>query len=97
MLAAAAGTSGGPRRTCGPAARKLAHALPGLAAPHSAARLLLLPPTLNPQYRYGTTTGEALRTLWKDGGVVRFYRGLGPALLQGPLSRFGDTAANTGD
>ena len=26
----------------------------------------------------------------------RFYRGIGPALFQGPLSRFGDTAANTG-
>lgn len=26
----------------------------------------------------------------------RFYRGVGPALLQGPLSRFGDTAANAG-
>lgn len=25
-----------------------------------------------------------------------FYRGIGPALLQGPLSRFGDTAANAG-
>jgi len=34
--------------------------------------------------------------LYKEGGIVRFYRGLGPALLQGPLSRFGDTAANTG-
>ena len=29
-------------------------------------------------------------------GIPRFYRGLVPALLQGPLSRFGDTAANTG-
>ena len=48
------------------------------------------------QYRYGTTTSEALRTLYKEGGVVRFYRGLLPALFQGPLSRFGDTAANTG-
>jgi hypothetical protein len=28
--------------------------------------------------------------------VRRFYRGMAPALLQGPLSRFGDTAANTG-
>lgn len=27
---------------------------------------------------------------------MRFYRGIGPALLQGPLSRFGDTAANAG-
>jgi hypothetical protein len=30
------------------------------------------------------------------GGIPRFYKGLLPALLQGPLSRFGDTAANTG-
>lgn len=28
--------------------------------------------------------------------VRRFYRGVGPALLQGPLARFGDTAANVG-
>ena len=41
-------------------------------------------------------TKEALKHLYKEGGVVRFYRGLGPALLQGPLSRFGDTAANAG-
>lgn len=27
---------------------------------------------------------------------LRFYQGLTPALLQGPLSRFCDTAANTG-
>ncbi len=38
----------------------------------------------------------ALKTLYKDGGIPRFYRGLGPALIQGPLSRFGDTAANSG-
>lgn len=31
-----------------------------------------------------------------QGGVLRFYRGIAPALLQGPLSRFGDTAANVG-
>ena len=29
-------------------------------------------------------------------GILRFYRGYGPALLQGPISRFGDTAANVG-
>lgn len=51
---------------------------------------------MNYQYRHGTTTKEALVTLYKDGGVRRFYRGLGPALIQGPLSRFGDTAANSG-
>lgn len=52
--------------------------------------------TINYQYRYGTTTLQAFRTLYKEGGIPRFYRGLLPALLQGPLSRFGDTAANTG-
>ena len=36
------------------------------------------------------------RTLYKEGGILRFYRGIGPALFQGPLSRFGDTAANAG-
>jgi hypothetical protein len=38
----------------------------------------------------------ALKTLYAEGGVLRFYRGVAPALLQGPLSRFGDTAANNG-
>jgi hypothetical protein len=28
--------------------------------------------------------------------LCSFYKGVGPALLQGPLSRFGDTAANAG-
>jgi len=37
-----------------------------------------------------------MRILWGEGGVPRFYRGLGFALIQGPWSRFGDTAANTG-
>jgi len=58
--------------------------------------LMWLRTTMNYQYRYGTSTTVALRTLYKDGGVLRFYRGLTPALIQGPLSRFGDTAANTG-
>lgn len=57
--------------------------------------------TVNFQYRYGMSTMEALKHLYNDGGrglggIRRFYRGLGPALFQGPLSRFGDTAANAG-
>lgn len=51
---------------------------------------------VNYQYRHGTSFPVALRTLYADGGVLRFYRGVLPALIQGPLSRFGDTAANTG-
>jgi len=38
----------------------------------------------------------ALKTLYADGGIPRFYQGLLPALVQGPASRFGDTAANAG-
>lgn len=51
---------------------------------------------INYQYRSGTTFPTALRTLYADGGIPRFYRGVLPALIQGPMSRFGDTAANTG-
>lgn len=58
--------------------------------------LMWIRTTVNYQYRYGMTTTEAFKHLYKDGGIPRFYRGLIPALLQGPLSRFGDTAANTG-
>lgn len=58
--------------------------------------LMWMRTTINYQYRYGTGTMEAFRKLYADGGIPRFYRGLIPALLQGPLSRFGDTAANTG-
>lgn len=63
--------------------------------------LMWLRTTVNYQYRYGTGTLTAIGALYKDGGggipgIARFYRGLVPALMQGPLSRFGDTAANTG-
>mmetsp|Transcript_29703 Transcript_29703/g.28409 ORF Transcript_29703/g.28409 Transcript_29703/m.28409 type:complete len:301 (-) Transcript_29703:372-1274(-) len=58
--------------------------------------LMWMRTTINYQYRYGTTTMTAFKTLYADGGIPRFYKGVIPALLQGPLSRFGDTAANTG-
>ncbi|TPX37724.1 hypothetical protein SmJEL517_g00667 [Synchytrium microbalum] len=60
---------------------------------------------MNYQYRHGGTMVESAAVLWKDGvahggtafsGMRRYYRGLAPALIQGPLSRFGDTAANQG-
>lgn len=58
--------------------------------------LMWLRTTVNYQYRYGTSTKQAFITLYKDGGIRRFYRGYFPALFQAPLSRFGDTAANAG-
>ena len=58
--------------------------------------LMWIRTTVNYQYRFGTSTTEAFKAIYAQGGIPRFYRGLIPALLQGPLSRFGDTAANTG-
>lgn len=58
--------------------------------------LMWMRAAMNYQYRYGTNTTEAFRHLWKDGGVLRFYRGYWAALAQGSLSRFVDTATNTG-
>ena len=58
--------------------------------------LMWLRTTMNYQYRHGSSTLTAIKTLYREGGIPRFYRGLLPALVQGPLSRFGDTAANSG-
>jgi len=58
--------------------------------------LMWMRTTVNFQYRYGMTTIQALKHLYAEGGIRRFYRGVGPALFQGPLSRFGDTASNAG-
>jgi len=48
------------------------------------------------QASVGLGSFAAMRMLYAEGGVARFYRGLLPALAQGPLCRFGDTAANAG-
>jgi len=58
--------------------------------------LMPLRTVMNYQYRYGTTTTQAIHTLYQDGGWTRYYQGLAAALVQGPVSRFGDTAANAG-
>lgn len=51
---------------------------------------------MNYQYRYGGGLKETIAKLYAEGGIPRFYRGLGPGLIQAPMSRFGDTAANDG-
>lgn len=58
--------------------------------------LMPLRTVMNYQYRYGTSTTTAIQTLYHSGGWTRYYQGLTAALIQGPVSRFGDTAANAG-
>ena len=58
--------------------------------------LMWLRTSMNYQYRYGGTLSSSLDTLYKEGGIPRLYQGLPFALIQGPLTRFGDTAANVG-
>lgn len=56
--------------------------------------LMWLRTAINYQYRYGMNTTTALKDLYAQGGIGRLYQGLPFAIVQGPLSRFGDTAAN---
>jgi Mitochondrial carrier protein len=58
--------------------------------------LMWLRTSMNYQYRYGGNLTSSLQTLWNEGGIARLYQGLPFALVQGPLTRFGDTAANIG-
>merc|ERR1719411_1519888 len=51
---------------------------------------------MNYQYRYGGGLAETVKKLYAEGGIPRFYRGLAPGLIQAPVARFGDTAANDG-
>lgn len=58
--------------------------------------LMWMRTAMNYQYKTGSSMRVTFETLYKEGGIRRFYRGYLPALAQGPLSRFGDTAANVG-
>jgi len=58
--------------------------------------LMWLRTIVNYQCRYGTTFRQAIATLYNEGGIPRFYRGLIFALVQAPLARFVSTAANDG-
>jgi len=58
--------------------------------------LMWLRTIMNYQYRYGGTISGALTKLYSEGGIGRLYQGLPFAIIQGPMTRFGDTAANMG-
>jgi len=67
-----------------------------LAAVVQVLTLMWLRTVMNYQYRYGGSLSSALSHLYNEGGVTRLYQGLPFALVQGPLTRFGDTASNMG-
>lgn len=52
--------------------------------------------TIRYQYQYGSSMKESFLILYRQGGMARLYQGLPCALLNGPLIRFGSTAANSG-
>ena len=56
--------------------------------------LMWLRTTMNYQYKYGEKFIPSIKKLYSVGGIQRFYRGYSAAIIIGPLSRFGDTAAN---
>ena len=56
--------------------------------------LMWLRTILNYQYKNGGSFKEVLLKLYKEGGIRRFYSGIIPALIQGPLCGFGDTFSN---
>merc|ERR1719145_466488 len=77
--------------------KALSGGLAGMAAQAiNVLALMWMRTIMNYQYRYGGTMTEVTKKLWAEGGVPRFYRGLAPGLIQAPVSRFGDTAANDG-
>jgi len=56
--------------------------------------LMWMRTTMNYQFKHGGHFLDTVTLLYKEGGLSRFYRGVVPALMIGPISRFGDTAAN---
>jgi hypothetical protein len=64
--------------------RALGGGLSGAAA--MVLQVLLLMPIrtiMNYQYRHGTSLSVATKTLYEDGGLGRYYQGIGAALFQG--------------
>jgi hypothetical protein len=58
--------------------------------------LMWLRTVVNYQYKTGIGIKESFQILYNEGGILRFYRGITVSLVIGPISRFGDTAANEG-
>lgn len=49
---------------------------------------------MNYQNNNGTSFKKTIKILYKEGGIKRFFLGITPSLIQGPIIRFGDTFCN---
>jgi len=77
--------------------KALGGGLPGAAAGVvQVLTLMWLRTTINYQCRYGSSFFRSLSILYQEGGIRRFYRGIGFALIQAPFTRFVATASNEG-
>lgn len=77
------------------AVKGLGGGLPGAVAGFiQVLTLMWIRTVVNYQYRYALSFRQAFAALNAEGGITRFYRGLGFALIQNPLAKFGATAAN---
>ena len=77
--------------------KALGGGLPGAAAGVvQVFTLMWLRTTINYQCRYGSSFFRTLSILYKEGGIRRFYYGIGFALFHAPFSRFVATASNDG-
>ena len=56
--------------------------------------LMWLRTTMNYQYKFGGQMIPTIKNLYKEGGILRFYRGYVPALMVAPIARFGDCFSN---
>lgn len=58
--------------------------------------LMWLRTIMNYQYVNGKSFKTTIKSLYNEGGIKRLYRGYSFAIINAPLFRFGDTAANIG-
>ena len=49
---------------------------------------------MNYQYANGGTMMSSIKALYAEGGVARLYKGMSFAIIQAPMSRFGDNATS---
>mmetsp|Transcript_36763 Transcript_36763/g.54006 ORF Transcript_36763/g.54006 Transcript_36763/m.54006 type:complete len:312 (-) Transcript_36763:228-1163(-) len=56
--------------------------------------LMWIRTTMSYQFVNDVSMSEAMALLYAEGGIARFYKGIIPALIMMPLSRFGDIFAN---